>query len=72
MKKVFLLFIISFSILGYSQNPIQTNITDYNVGLYEDNFKRLNPDNLDFLENKKRDFNPNQKNNKINKKIFNF
>ena len=69
MKKVFLLFIISFSILGYSQNPIQTNITDYKVGLHEDNFKRLNPDNLDFLENKKRDLNPNQKN-KMNSQSF--
>ena len=70
MKKVFLLFIISFSILGYSQNPIQTNITDYKVGLHEDNFKRLNPYNLDFIENKLRYFNPNQKNNKINSQSF--
>ena len=70
MKKVFLLFIISFSILGYSQNPIQTNITDYKVRLNEENFKRLNSNNLDFIENKLRDFNPNQKNNEINSQSF--
>jgi len=70
MKKVILLFVISLSILGYSQNPIQTNIKDYKVGIHEDTFKKFNSDSLDFLERKRMGVNPNQKSNEVNSPLY--
>ena len=56
MKKVFLLFIISFSILGYSQNPIQPNIPNFEDGLPQDLVEKMKPINLEFGDDEMMDF----------------
>ena len=70
MKKVFLLFVISFSILGYSQNPIQPNIPNFEDGLPQDLVEKMKPMNLEFGDGEMMNFNPIKKGGLMESKSF--
>jgi hypothetical protein len=65
MKRV-LLFTLLISFIGYSQNPIQPNIQNFEDGLPQDLVEKMKPMNLEFGDDEMMGFNPNQKSNKIN------
>ena len=47
MKRV-LLFTLLISFIGYSQNPIQPNIPNFEDGLPQDLVEKMKPMNLEF------------------------
>ena len=69
MKRI-LLFTLLISFIGYSQDPIQPNIPNFEDGLPQDLVGKMKPINLEFGDDEMMDFNPNQNNNKINSQSF--
>jgi hypothetical protein len=60
MKRI-LLFTLLISFIGYSQNPIQPNIPNFEDGLPQDLVEKMKPINLEFGDDEMMDFNPTKK-----------
>ena len=69
MKRV-LLFILLISFIGYSQNPIQPNIPNFEDGLPQDLVEKMKPINLEFGDDEMMNFNPTKKGNIMESKSF--
>ena len=69
MKRV-LLFTLLISFIGYSQNPIQPNIPNFEDGLPQDLVEKMKPMNLEFGDGEMMNFNPIKKGNIMESKSF--
>jgi len=69
MKRI-LLFTLLISFIGYSQNPIQPNIPNFEDGLPQDLVEKMKPINLEFGDDEMMDFNPIKKGNIMESKSF--
>ena len=69
MKRV-LLFSLLISFIGYSQNPIQPNIPNFEGGLPQDLVEKMKPMNLEFGDGEMMNFNPIKKGDLMESKSF--
>ena len=69
MKRI-LLFTLLISFIGYSQNPIQPNIPNFEDGLPQDLVEKMKPMNLEFGDGEMMNFNPIKKGNIMESKSF--